>query len=292
MKLAITSPLFVSNWNHRRYVQQMTQSLRSQHPWYFLPVANRLDEQFRADLYQFSQNPIETIEIEGRQPQAVAKAWNDGIRKAGELGCDYVLVLNDDLVLKSNAIDRLVEFAEAHQEAVLWSMGSHDNLETLETCPEDETFSEHPHFAAFMVKPTILSDVGLFDENLVPAYFEDSSYHAQIALANKKAYAYGGSRCFHFGSRTANEDEIFRDELGPQFRKNAQYFMQKWGFGTVNDVDEMRTTYYKHPYNIPELGLDVWIPDFWQFLEIRGATSIREVEKDTVLAYLAERGGR
>lgn len=290
MKLVITSPLYITNWHHQRYVQQMTASLRSQHPWYFLPVENRLDEQFRPGLYQFSQSPIETIELSGRQPQAVAKAWNDGIEKAGELGCDYVLVLNDDLVLKSNAIDRLVAFAQAHQEACLWSMGTHDTLETLEDAPEDETFEEHPHYAAFMVKPSILSEVGLFDENLVPAYFDDSDHHARIALANKKAYVYGGARCFHFGSRTASEDATLHDEIGPLFSRNARYFMEKWGFGVVNDPPEMRTTYYQHPYNIPELGLDAYIPDFWEFLTSQNASSIREVPKETVLAYIAERG--
>lgn len=292
MKLAVTSPLYVTNWHHQHYVQQLTASLRSQYPWYFLPVANRIDEQFRPGLYHFSQHPIETIELEGRQPQAVAKAWNDGIAKAGELGCDYVLVLNDDLVLKSNAIDRLVDFAENHPEACLWSMGTHDTRQTLEDAPEDETFEEHPHYAAFLVKPAILSEVGRFDENLIPSYYEDSDHHARIALAGKQAYVYGGAKCFHFGSRTINEDEILHEEIKPRFARNARYFMEKWGFGVVNDPDEMRTTYDQHPYNIAELSLDTVIPDFWEFLERENASSIRAVPHERVLAYLAERGLR
>src|SRR6185312_8209531 len=211
--------------------------------------------------YVFDHEPDEIHIVKPEGQQSVAKAWNLGIKKAKELECDYVLVINHDIKFKSNAIDRLVSFGQGHPEAVMWTMSEYSDPAFIEEAPEDENYSEHPHFSCYMVKPDFLDEIGEFDENFIPAYCEDGDMHARIALANKKAYIYGGARFYHFGSRTIKSDQQAWASNTQTFPKNQEYFLKKWGHPIVGDVDKMREVYFKHPFNDPSKGLDYWKKD-------------------------------
>jgi hypothetical protein len=262
MRIAITIPAFITNWNHQSFLNKTTASIATSHEYVFIPVLNYVAEQFRPYQWQFTQAPNEISVLEGRQPQAVSKAWNDGITKAVQLGCEYILVLNEDIVLKQDAIDNLISFAKNHPEAILWSMGGYHDLFSLEQAVnKPEEFSEHPNFSAFMVYKTFPEVFGRFDENILPAYYEDNDCAARIALANQKAYITAGAWFYHFGSRTVNSDEEFRATMPPLFQKNASYFLAKWGHPVVNEPDQMRRLYFDHPYNEPDRPLRSWKGD-------------------------------
>jgi len=293
MRIGITSPLYVYNWFHGDYLDGTTRSITSTHEWIWIPVLNFVAPQFRPYRWQFVQHPSQVVEIEGRQPQAVAKGWNDGIAKAVELGCAYILVINDDIVLKSNAIDNLVAHAQAQPEATLWSMGGYHDLAGLESAVDNSAdYHEHPNFSSFMVHRSFGRTFGRFDENFVPAYCEDNDAVARIAHADGKAFITGGAWMYHFGSRTINSDEEFRSKMPLDFTRNAQYFQHKWGTGIVNEPDQMREQYYHHPYNIGELALHEWIPDYWTFLARHNVASVQDLDPQIVLNYLHEKGVR
>lgn len=257
MRIGITAPIYINNDQHVKYLNLTTNSLYSKdHDLQWFPVENWIAPQYRPLPYAFTHNTDKIEIIKAKEYQSVASAWNLGIEAAKD--CDYVLVINTDIVLKSNAIDRLVAFAESRPDAVMWTMSETIELALLEECDEDENVSEHPHFSCFMVKPDFFKHVGGFDENFIPAYCEDADMHARLALAGKTALIYGGAKFFHFGSRTIKEDTQAWMSNGQTFPKNQQYFLEKWGHPVVNDVDEMREKYYKTPFNEPNRGLDYW----------------------------------
>lgn len=259
MRIAITAPVFIKNEEHIRYLNLTTKSIVSlDHDIVFIPVENFIEPGLLPLSYHFDHNPESIVPMKPEGQQSVSKAWNIGISKARELGCDYVLVINTDIVFKSNAIDRLVAFANTHQEAVMWTMAEYADLGLLEDAPEDENYSEHPHFSCFMVRTDFFDNVGAFDENFIPAYCEDGDMHARLALANKKAFVYGGSRFYHFGSRTIKSDQEEWQKNTQSFPKNQQYFLDKWGHPPVGDVEKMREVYYKTPYNEPDKDLRYW----------------------------------
>lgn len=266
MKIAIVCPIYITNAEHKRYLDLTTKSFVSvDHDLVFIPVENYVAPEFRPLAYAFD-HVMDHIEIvKGRQPQGVAKAWNDGIARAKEIGCDYVLVINSDIVFKSNMIDRLVTFAEkfndpagVFNDVVMWTAAAYSDLTMLEESPEDENCSEHPHFSCFMVKPDFFDHVGKFDENFMPAYLEDGDCHARLALANLRAIIYGGARFYHFGSRVIKSDRQAWESNTQTFPKNQEYFLRKWGHPPVNEVAKMREVYYKHPYNDESKSLDYW----------------------------------
>jgi len=254
MKIGVTFPIYSTCAHHRDLINQAIKSIHSsEHEIQMYAVNNRIFQEFAPEI------SLNAVHLQGKDPQSVASGWNIGIKTAIEDGCEYILVINTDIVLRHDCISRLVAFAEAHQEAVLWSAGEKhdlDNLQILENT--DENFSEHPNFSCYMVHKTFIQKMGLFDENLVPAYFEDSDMHARIALTDNKAYCYGGALFYHFGSQTINADPVFRIVMPPLFDKNRMYFERKWGHGVVNEVDEMKKVYWKHPFNNETYDVNYW----------------------------------
>ena len=250
MRIGITAPIYLTNAEHKRFLDLTTRSIVSEdHDIVFIPVENYVHPDMLPLDYAFDHEPESVHILKNEGQQSVAKAWNLGIAQAGLLNCDYVLVINTDIVFKSNAIDRLVKFAES-QPALLWTMAEYADLALLEESSEDENFSEHPHFSCFMVKPVeFMQEFGKFDENFVPAYLEDGDAHARMALAGQKAYIYGGARFYHFGSRTIKSDSNEWQKNTVTFPKNQEYFLEKWGHPPVNEVEKMREVYYKTPYN-------------------------------------------
>jgi len=259
MKIAITAPVYVANEEHKKYLDLTTKSIHSQkHQIIWLPCENYVNRNLAPIEYLFTQQPIKTTILHPVGRQSIAQAWNRGITEGGKVGCEYILVINTDIVLKNNAIDRLVDFAENHQEAILWTMSECDNLASLESCPEDETIGRNPYFSCFMVKKDFFSHVGYFDENFVPAYFEDADMHARFELANFLSYKYGGARFFHFFSQTIKSDKELFSKNGRTHAKCRIYFLEKWGHDQIKDYRDMKNHYFDHPYNEADKPLSYW----------------------------------
>jgi len=167
------------------------------------------------------------------------KTWNYGIKYGFENGFDYVFVINNDVLLHPQCIDRLVERFERKENDVVvvtaldvrgecivpTDIFKKDDKEK-EKVPE----SGNPNFSAFMVNKKFLEKVGEFDEGFFPAYHEDNDVHYRIKLLGLKAICYPPAMFYHFGSRTQN-DIRYPGGLVPadQFLKGRSYYISKWG---------------------------------------------------------------
>ncbi len=259
MKIALTAAIYVTNQEHKKYLDLTTKSIFSKNQkvvW--LPCENYVSPDFVPLTYIFNQEPEETKVLHPTGPQSVSQAWNMGIEEGSKAGCDYILVINTDIIFKRDSIDRLVDFAQAHPNAVLWTMTECRDLATLENCEEEESFAEHPNFSCFMVKSDFFACVGKFDENFIPAYCEDGDMHARLVLAGLKAYAYGGAKFFHFGSQTIKSDKNLLNKNAQTYPKCQLYFLEKWGHLMVDEVKQMREVYFSHPYNEEDKPLSYW----------------------------------
>jgi hypothetical protein len=259
MKIALTAAIYVTNLDHKKYLDLTTKSVFSNNQrvvW--LPCENYVSPDFAPLTYTFNQEPEETKVLHPTGPQSVSQAWNMGIDEGRKAGCDYILVINTDIIFKKDAIDRLVDFAQAHPNAALWTMTECRNLSTLENCGEEESFAEHPNFSCFIVKSDFFAHVGKFDENFVPAYCEDGDMHARLVLAGFKAYAYEGAKFFHYGSQTIKSDQNLLNENAQTYPKCQLYFLEKWGHKMVDNVEQMREVYFTHPYGEEDKPLSYW----------------------------------
>lgn len=185
---------------------------------------------------------------------SVAKSWNHGIRRASH--CDYILIVNDDISLSDVSIDRLATYlAQNPQTALVSASDVRDegisNLGVRDFRPAERyELLPSPHFSCFMVTNKLLDQVGEFDENFTPAYYEDNDMTRRIVLSE---YEIGRLYCapfYHHGSVTRYKKGV-SDADHAAFDRNRQYFMQKWG----GDKDQET---FATPFNDPNLTIKDW----------------------------------
>jgi len=204
-----------------------------------------------------AQHPIkETIII--RHPNAgVAGAWNEIIKLfPGDSG-HWWLIANDDIQFAPGDLQRM------SAECGVWSA----------KCG----ILYGNHGASFFALTRYgVEKVGLFDENIYPAYLEDCdwSYRADLLGVRRMALpgclaVHGGPRDAHApssagegwlsGSCTVNSDPVLREKNMRTHGANFNYYRAKWG--GINGQEQ-----YKTPFNDPHWPVWAWKfdPEFRQ----------------------------
>lgn len=190
----------------------------------------------------------------------LAKAWNYGINRltVGE-GYDAVVVLNDDVVLRPDTISNLVlglffgQYDRKIKPELLMATGRNtrkmagDPLDSMLLKSAKAEWSLGPDFSCYCVDKRLLSVVGPFDEQFVPAYFEDNDMHRRIFLAGYEAAAC--TPYFHYGSQTIATDPERKHEIqnNGRFEENRRRYILKWGGGPGEEKFAM-------PYDRPQAG--------------------------------------
>jgi GT2 family glycosyltransferase len=101
---------------------------------------------------------------------------------------------------------------------------------------------EFPHWHTFAVGEDVIRQVGLFDERLYPAYFEDNDYRHRCDLAGVKIAA-RPIHARHANSSTLKDSQRFQDRNRQTFEANNQLFAQKLATSDTSyswDLDRRR----------------------------------------------------
>lgn len=184
----------------------------------------------------------------------LAQSWNNGINSAREDGCQYIIVINDDVILSPWTVDNLVAALESDENIALatgWSVplpisGNHESMANYPE-PQPAAWVQGADFACFAVRENIFDFIGTFDENFTPAYYEDNDFHRRIALSGLDARIITTAPFFHYGSQTQNERPVGHFA----FDLCTAYYKKKWGGGPAGEI-------YSTPYNDPNLTYKDW----------------------------------
>lgn len=198
-----------------------------------------------------------------RWNRPLAKAWNDGARLAFEEGCDYALICNDDILFAPECIDALVsELIRLRPENVLMTSPNNIILELADPYAilqyqrkntDPIGISDHPNFSCFCVGPEYFELVGTFDENFVPAWFEDNDAHRRAELLGYRLVATSAAPQVHFGGQSTAQLE------NPDSTKSREYYVRKWGGLPVSHpVAEEEKETFTHPFNDPAISPKDW----------------------------------
>lgn len=186
----------------------------------------------------------------------LSACWNLGIQAAFEEGCDYVLVMNNDVVLSPSTIDNLVKRMEKGDAVMVTAVNvqhtvSPDEILKKEVEYQEENDNEHPDFSCFLISKRLIEKVGWFDENYYVAYFEDNDMHGRIAMTGEKAITIACAPYHHYGSQTRKQNPHLNAIIEEAFIRNRAYFGRKFGIEPpLSDVPAMKEKYYKTPYGI------------------------------------------
>lgn len=200
------------------------------------------------------------VQPQHRHQVPLAAAWNKGFLQAITDGCKYIAILNDDILLSPTTLDRMVEaFWKLPKEVVLVSannlQGQLPDPYAIFTHLDNEplSFSEHPNYSCFMVKSDFFEKVGSFDENFVPAWYEDNDSHRRIIQLGYKAVCTTYASCVHYGGVTTSQME------SPDSGVSQAYYVRKWGgLPYSHPVPDDMKEKYQTPYNDPNLTVKDW----------------------------------
>jgi hypothetical protein len=190
----------------------------------------------------------------------LAKAWNYGLnRLLVSEGYDVAIFPNDDVVLRPDTVYNLVtallhdQYTRKVKPELLITTGRNVrpqpgaafDLQRLKAAKPE--FSPGPDFSLWCTTKKLIDTVGYFDEQFVPAYYEDNDMHRRIFLAGFEGAAV--TPYWHYGSTTIETDMERRIEIqtNGRFAENQQKYIRKWG-GLPHEER------FAMPYNQPTAG--------------------------------------
>ncbi|MFA5999246.1 MAG: hypothetical protein WC747_04475 [Candidatus Babeliales bacterium] len=209
-------------------------SIRTTHDW---------------NLYMFDQ---------WRLNRPLSETWNVMAMRAFEEGCDYALLCNDDILFSPDCIDAMVRVHQALNETEDVVMVTPNNIMLELANPEDilsyalpegvqTSWSEHPNFSVFLIARDFFEKVGFFDENFIPAWYEDNDSHYRAKLLGYKEICTTAAPMVHYGGVATSLMD------NPNSQHSHDYFLKKWG-SAGRILDEV----FKLPYDDPEFTPAMW----------------------------------
>jgi GT2 family glycosyltransferase len=160
-----------------------------------VPVEHLLviDNGIGADL-TFNENFRKVTVLDMPANQGVSGSWNLGIKSFPH--AHRWFIVSNDVVFEPGALEQL---AQARRDEITLT-------------------GEAPHWQAFALGDEAVNDIGLFDESLFPAYFEDNDYTRRaefvgvnIRLVNL-AIRHDNSSTIKAGYMDKNEKTYFKNE--------------------------------------------------------------------------------
>jgi GT2 family glycosyltransferase len=110
---------------------------------------------------------------------------------------------------------------------VLYSPGDIENL-AARMAEEPNGMGYLDGYSSFGISRAVVEKVGIFDENFMPAYFEDNDYYRRCKLAGVPMRDVP-SGVKHRRSATIRSCPLYVEENRRTFPLNAEYYQRKWG---------------------------------------------------------------
>jgi GT2 family glycosyltransferase len=216
---------------------------------FIIPCLNRFD--MFTETIETVDTAIRPIVIDAwRNNRGVSGAWNEGMRRARDLGYRWALISNDDLKYPPGAIEELYKTIVETGAGVV--SPNQVRLPLRQHMFENEGLREGADFFCFFIDiPQVTEQAGWFDQNFYPAYFEDNDMHRRMILAGVKGYVRTDIDVIHEGSMTQKFDKYNPNVTTERFEAHRGYFRKKWG-GEPTDAT------YLTPFNEPDLTVRDW----------------------------------
>ena len=191
-----------------------------------------VDNQYNKDeLYELSRNKKIHI-IKNKINHGFAKANNQGIKYALKNKYDYIMLLNNDTLIKNDLLKILIKHSNTLNQKIIqplilnydgtkiWNAGGTINnfFGTFQTYKKGENFKNfksNRHFTDWFtgccvfIKSEIFNEVGYFDERFF-AYYEDVDFSIRLKANGYSVSMMNDSYLQHFES--ASSKSIYQNE--------------------------------------------------------------------------------
>ena len=157
------------------------------------------------------------------RPIGLSRLWNNALSMAfDQMGLPYVLMVNNDTVLRPDTIRWLV----ADGGPFVTGIGVSSMEQTRTTDATNRR--NHPDFSCYLIRKEVWDTIGGFDESMV-TWASDNDYHVRMHQAGIDAHCIGVP-FYHVASGTLkNVDNDTRDALQKQADADRITFHKKYG---------------------------------------------------------------
>ncbi len=157
----------------------------------------------------------------------LSEAWNILIRYMIDEGVDKFILINDDVVLRPDSIDNLVDDYKDMLTTGWFNLGeslnSVINADLSNEIVRDRSFT----FSFFMLSKNAFDTIGSFDVNFKPLYNEDTDYEYRIYKKGFKSFASKRALFYHEPSQTLRRNPVIAKQVGSNKDRNYRYFLDK-----------------------------------------------------------------
>lgn len=212
--------VIIVNWNRRKLLLEAVNSCMSS-TWKDLIVIV-VDNGSHDGSNEFVTDAFPAVKwIQNSQNEGFAKGSNQGLERAIEEGTDYVLFLNNDATLASDAIGLMAVFLDDHKKVgavapyifyhykreLIWFGGgivsfwrgriAHRNIRrSYINEKHKQTKSDYLTGCALMARTTILEEIGGFDETM-GMYSEDVDLSLKIKRKKMQLWVLPQAKAYH-----------------------------------------------------------------------------------------------
>lgn len=174
--------------------------------------------------------------------RGLARSANEGFIDGYQRdGMDVMLTCNDDVLPGAGDIWKIAIAAKEHREC--WLVDGHGLYRDRE---------EAIGISCAAINPIAFETIGYFDENFIPAYYEDTDYFRRVRLAGMKQFTVQDTCIRHVGSLSLAT--VHPDVHNQQFLRIAQYYVKKWGGDYGHEL-------FDRPFNDPQFDLNIRLED-------------------------------
>lgn len=186
--------------------------LHSQYPD-VVKVCEELDELKNVHLYDYRVN------------RGLAKSWNEGFYLAYETyGADATFIASDDALCTYDEVVALACKAVENPSAYMVSGWGRE----IRTETDGDML-----FSMAVISRRAIQEVGYFDQNFFPIYFEDRDWYRRAMLMTGSWDSWKivlpDTHIIHQGSKTIWTNPVLMEQHHRTFVANREYYLRKWG---------------------------------------------------------------
>lgn len=181
------------------------------------------DPAFTARVATLAERPRTRLHLHCEN-RGLSRSWNDGVHEVLAAGATHAMLVNDDLHFVEGGFATFVDFVGTSDPL---SIALLHGLETGGSPYAGQVMQQG--FACCALSPAVIERVGWFDENITPAYYEDSDYYRRCILSDVAFVMAPGVLAEHERSKTTRDNPEIRVEHEAVMIRNRDYYTRKWG---------------------------------------------------------------
>jgi len=244
----MTSTVAIINWNSGRFLRPCIESLLATSTSAELLVVDNASHDTSLESIERFKNRVHIVQ--NSVNRGFAAAVNQAFQATSS---SYVLILNPDLRVTPGAVQQLEEFMENHPRVaavggyvgdkympkrlpsatalVRENFGFPAGGAVAEGRPQNPVSVEQPAAAALMVRRDAYEEVGGFDEQFFPAWYEDVDFCRRLKDKGWEIYFARNAEFVHEGGYSADtmgSQQFLRSYYANQLRYARKHF-GLWG---------------------------------------------------------------